>query len=44
MPTLKQVYEAHEYCNRVNPENDIQHQTYDRYEAIIKQFDEMSAW
>ena len=41
MPTLKQVYEAHEYCNRVNPENDIQHQMYEKYEAIIKQFDDM---
>ena len=38
--TLKDYVKAKEYCNRVNPENEIQQQTYDRYEFIIKQFED----
>ena len=37
---LKDYVNAKEYCDRVNPENDIQQQTYDRCEAIIKQFED----
>ena len=37
---LKDYVKAKEYCDRVNPENEIQQQTYDRCEAIIKQFED----